>query len=155
MYISCYYPVLQTHGHLVCCCIVPLWGSVSNASTGENTWRYSMGPCATNVALCIVWHILHTMSFRFLDTHCSACTASNVDCFLYYRIDQKHGRANGGALKCSFSITSAFSYRWSVEHITLLNFLTFPMTGIICLDGKYPVLRNMTNLKYLVLQLLH
>ncbi len=69
-----------------------------------------------------------------------------IFCNLYYslymfchcdsRINQRHGRNSGSALRCCCLITSVSSYRSSVGRITLLSSSAFLMTGTPCLAGE-------------------
>lgn len=57
-------------------------------------------------------------------------------CCCACRINQRHGRNSGSALKCCCLITSVSNYRSSVEHFTLLSSSASLMTGTQCLAGE-------------------
>lgn len=57
-------------------------------------------------------------------------------CHCVCRINQKHGRNSGSALRCCCLITFVSSYRSSAGRITLLSSSAFLMTGTPCLAGE-------------------
>ncbi len=67
---------------------------------------------------------------------CNLYNSLYMFCHCDSRINQRHGRNSGSALRCCCLITSVSSYRSSAGRITLLSSSAFLMTGTPCLAGE-------------------